>query len=591
VDRTLAGLPASPGIVVGPVYLLRWEIPEVGYRIIGDEAIPEEIERLRLAFGRAKERLRHIRARAEAQAGPDEAGIFDAQLMILEDPTLLTEVESVIHRNYGAEKAFDLVMLEHRQHFARQPHALLREKVSDLTDVHIRVLTALLDLPDHDPVDVPKGANAILLTHDLTPSLTVQLDREAIVGIATDGGTSTSHVAILARSLGLPAVLGLRDATTRLTGDERVVLDGFAGVLVVNPTDAEVDAYRARARRAAERQAELRHFAAAEPITKDGVRITVLANVDLPEEAESAAQSGAEGVGLMRTEFLVVGRATMPDEEEQYRSYARVVEAFAGQPVIIRTFDVGGDKLPAGTYPVEQNPFLGWRAIRMCLDESDLFKTQLRALLRAARHGDVRIMLPLVVTVDEVRRARTLISEAAEELAARGAAYNDSVPIGVMVETPAAAVAADTFARDVAFFSIGTNDLVQYTLAVDRGNANMASRFTPLHPAVLRLIQRIAEVGQANDLEVGVCGEMASDPLMAFALIGLGLRQLSVAPRSVALVKRLIRGVDVETAAAAAKEAMAASTAAAAERGLRRRLMAALADDPILGDNGLTQTA
>jgi phosphoenolpyruvate-protein phosphotransferase (PTS system enzyme I) len=591
VDLTLAGLPASPGIVVGPVYLLRWEVPDVGHRIIGDESIPEEIERLRLAFTRAKERLRLIRARAEAHAGPEEARIFDAQLMILEDPTLLDEVEAVIQRNYGAEKAFDLVMLEHRQQFSRHTHALLREKVTDLTDVHIRVLMALMDLPDHDPVDVPRGANAVLLTHDLTPSLTVQLDREAIVGIATDGGTSTSHVAILARSLGLPAVLGLRDATTRLTGDERVVLDGFAGVLVVNPTDAEVDAYRARARREAERQAELRHFAAAEPRTKDGVRITVLANVDLPEEAESAAQSGAEGVGLMRTEFLVVGRATMPDEEEQYRAYAKVVQAFGGKPVVIRTFDVGGDKLPAGTYPIEANPFLGWRAIRMCLDESELFKTQLRALLRAALHGDVRIMLPLVVTLDEVHRARTLIAEAAEELQARGAAYHESVTVGIMMETPAAAVAADTFAREVGFFSIGTNDLVQYTLAVDRGNANMASRFTPLHPAVLRLIQRIADVGQGNGLEVGVCGEMASDPLAAFALIGLGLRQLSVAPRSVALVKRLIRSIDAETAAAAAKEAVAAPTAAAAERGLRRRLSAALADDPLLDHNGLPASA
>ncbi len=591
MDHTLAGLPASPGIVVGPVYLLKWEVPDVGHRIIGDESIPEELERLRHAFVRAKERLRHIRARAEAHAGPEEARIFDAQLMILEDPTLLEEVEQVIHRNYGAEKAFDLVMLEHRQHFARQPHALIRERVSDLTDVHIRVLTALLDLPDHDPVDVPKGANAVLLTHDLTPSLTVQLDREAIVGIATDGGTSTSHVAILARSLGLPAVLGLRDATTRLTGDERVVLDGFAGVLVVNPTDSEVDSYRARARREAERQAELRHFALAEPITKDGVRINVLANVDLPEEAESAAQSGAEGVGLMRTEFLVVGRAAMPDEEEQYRAYAKVVEAFSGQPVVIRTFDVGGDKLPAYSYPVEANPFLGWRAIRMCLDESDLFKTQLRALLRAALHGDVRIMLPLVVTLDEVHRARTLIAEAAEELEARGVAYHDGVPVGVMVETPAAAVAADTFSRDVAFFSIGTNDLVQYTLAVDRGNANMASRFTPLHPAVLRLIHQIANVGEKHGLEVGVCGEMASDPLAAFALIGLGLRQLSVAPRSVALVKRLIRSIDSETAAAAAKEALTAPTAAAAERGLRRRLSAALGDDPLLGNNGLPSPA
>ncbi len=592
MEHTIAGLPASPGIVVGPVYLLRWEVPEVEYRIIADDVVPAEIARLHGAFARAKERLRLVRARAEAHAGPEEARIFDAQLMILEDETLVQEVESVIQRNYGAEKAFDLVMLEHRQHFARHAQPFLRERVSDLTDVHIRVLTALLGLPDHDPVDVPKGANAILLTHDLTPSLTVQLDREAIVGIATDGGTATLHVAILARSLGLPAVLGLRDATTRLSGDERVVLDGFTGTLVVNPTETEVDAYRARARREVERQAELRHFATAVPVTKDGVRITVLANVDLPEEADLAANSGAEGVGLMRTEFLVIGRAVMPDEEEQYRAYARVVAAFEGRPVIIRTFDVGGDKLPAGNYPLEANPFLGWRAIRMCLDEPELFKTQLRAVLRAALHGDVRIMLPMVVTLDEVRQARTLIAEAGEELARRGVPYREVVPLGVMMETPAAAVAADTFAHDVTFFSIGTNDLVQYTLAVDRGNANMASRFTPLHPAVLRLIQRIAEVGDSHGLEVGVCGEMASEPLMAFALIGLGLRQLSVAPRAVALVKRLIRGIDADAATAAAKEALAASTASASERGLRRRLLAALAGDPFLHtNNGLPGSA
>ena len=586
MDRTLVGVPASPGIVVGPVHLLTWEVPEVRYRIIADDAIDEEIARLRGAIARAKERLHHVRARAEAHAGPDEARIFDAQLMILEDETLVAEVESVIQRNYGAEKAFDLVMMEHRQNFARHAQAMLRERVSDLTDVHIRVLTALMGLPDHDPVDVPKGANVILVTHDLTPSLTVQLDREAIVGIATDAGTRTSHVAILARSLGLPAVLGLRDATTQLTGEEWVVLDGGKGVLVVNPTDAEVEAYRGKQRVEAEDLAELRQYASAEPVTVDGVRITLMSNVDLPEEADSAAQSGAEGVGLMRTEFLVVGRATMPDEDEQYRAYARVVDAFGGRPVVIRTYDVGGDKLPAGRYAVEANPFLGWRAIRMCIDEPELFKTQLRALLRAGLHGDVRIMLPLVITLDEIRQAKTLLAEAVEELAARGIACRETIPLGVMIETPAAAVAVDTFVRDVSFFSIGTNDLVQYTLAVDRGNVNLASRFTPLHPAVLRLIQRVADVGRAHGIEVSVCGEMASEPLMAFALVGLGLRQLSVAPRSVALVKRLIRRITVDAAVAAAKEALEAPTAQVAEQGLRRRLLAAVKDSGFLRDDG-----
>ncbi len=310
---------------------------------------------------------------------------------------------------------------------------------------------------------------------------------------------------------------------------------------------------------------ELRELADADPVTLDGERLVIRANVDLPEEAEHAATSGAEGVGLMRTEFLVVGRASMPDEEEQYRAYARVVDAFDGKPVIIRTFDVGGDKLPVGGFPVEPNPFLGWRAIRMCLDEPALFKTQLRALLRAATHGDVRIMLPLVVTVDEVRAARVLLEEAAAELRERGVPHRDEIPLGVMVETPAAAVAADTLARDVSFFSIGTNDLVQYTLAVDRGNALLAPRFTPLHPAVLRLIARVVEVAREANIDVAVCGEMASQPLMAYTLIGLGLRQLSVGARTVPAVKRIARGITASRAAAAATRALAAMSAAEAE--------------------------
>jgi phosphotransferase system enzyme I (PtsI) len=583
-EGRLVGMPASPGIVIGPVHLLLWEVPEVPHRIVPDEAIPAEVGRLHDAIEKAKARLQQVKVRAERHAGSEEAAIFEVQLMILSDGELISSVENLIKQNLSAEKAFDLVLIEWRQNFARHTAASLRERVGDLTDVHIRVLSILLGLPDHDPVDLPKGSNAILVTHDLTPSLTVQLDRDAISAIATDAGTRTSHVAILARSLGLPAVVGLRDATTRVTGGQNIILDGSSGVIILDPTNDQVEAYSDRARRELATTAELQALSLAEPVTLDGVRITLRANVDLPEEADAAAHSGAEGVGLMRTEFLIVGRATMPDEEEQYKAYTRVVKAFGDHPIVIRTFDIGGDKLPVGGFPSEPNPFLGWRAIRMCLDEPEIFKTQLRALLRAAMHGDVRIMLPLVVTVDEVRQARRLLEAAAAELDARGVDYRHDLPLGVMVETPAAALGADTLIGEVAFFSIGTNDLVQYTLAVDRGNANLASRFTPLHPAVLRLIRRTVEVGAEHGLDVSVCGEMASQPIMAFALIGLGVRSLSVAARSVPLVKAIVRGVSAQIAEEAAQAALGTKTARDSERELRSRLLNAFGDADFLRD-------
>lgn len=584
MDRRIQGIPASPGIVVGYVHLLRWEVPEVRHRIIADESVAEEIERLHAALARARERLQNLRERVEARAGAEEAAIFDVQLSILDDRELVRGVEELVRQNIAAEKAFDLVMLEWRTRFARHASPMLREKVGDVTDVHIRVLSILLGLPDHDPVDLPPGANAILVTHDLTPSLTVQLEKHAIVAIATDAGTRTSHVAILARSLGLPAIVGLRTATAELRGGERVVLDGSTGMLAINPSDDEIAAYHERQREEAVAEAALADMAALEAITLDGVRVTLRANVDIPEEAEAAARSGAEGVGLMRTEFLVVGRASMPDEDEQYRAYRRVVEAFAGFPVIIRTFDIGGDKLPIGGFPTEANPFLGWRAIRMCLDQPEMFKTQLRALLRAAVHGDLRIMLPLIVSLDEVLAARALLDQAARELSERGVEFRADVPLGVMIETPAAAVASDTLTREVDFFSIGTNDLVQYTLAVDRGNANLAPRFTPLHPAVLRLIKRTVEVADLGDIEVSVCGEMASQPLMAFALLGLGVRQMSVAPRSVPLVKQIVRSVTAAHAKLAASAALRSLTAEQARHELARRLADVIGDAPYLYD-------
>jgi phosphoenolpyruvate-protein phosphotransferase (PTS system enzyme I) len=588
MDRSLRGIPASPGIAVGLVHVLLWEVPQFEHRSVSDEDIPREMQRFDDAIERAKERIRQISHRVEAAAGKEEAAIFEAQRMLLEDPALLQGVRAYVKQNFAAEAAFDLEMYEWRQRFQRHSNAFMRERANDLTDVHIRVLAILLDLPDHDPVDLPKGAKAVLVTHDLTPGLTVQLDRDAIVGIATDAGTRTSHVAILARSLGLPAIVGLRTATEELKGGERVILDGTSGLLVINPSHEDVEIYRERAHQEEVADAELARLASLEPITTDGVRITLRANVDLPEEAELAATMGVEGVGLMRTEFLVVSRATMPDEEEQYNAYRRVIEAFDGKPVVIRTFDIGGDKLPVGGYPTEANPYLGWRAIRMCLDQPELFKTQLRALVRAANHGDVRIMLPLVVTVGEVRAARALLNEAREELRARGVPFKSFIPLGVMIETPAAAIAADMFIKDCSFFSIGTNDLVQYTLAVDRGNANLAQRFTALHPAVLRLIRRTVEVGEGAGLDVAVCGEMASQPLMSFALIGLGLRELSVNARSVPLVKRVVRSVSAAAAAEAAERALAADSAHEAEEILAVALRAAVGDAQFLRDGMAT---
>jgi phosphoenolpyruvate-protein phosphotransferase (PTS system enzyme I) len=579
VERILVGIPASPGIVVGPAHVLLWEVPPVRLRLVPPEQIDMEIAHFHDALAKARDRVAHLRARVEQHVGIEEARIFEAQALILQDTEIIDKVELLIrHDHFAAESAFDLTMNQWRSEFARSASPMIRERVGDLVDVHIRVLSLMLGLPDHDPGDVPKGANAILVTHDLTPSLTVQLDREAIAGVATDAGTRISHVAILARSLGLPAVVGLRDGTQRIKAGDRLILDGGAGVLAINPTDAGIGQYQERQRQLAAMEAQDALMAGEEPVTQDRVRLLLRANVDLPEDAPFAAQSGADGVGLMRTEFLVVGRATMPDEEEQYRAYRRVVEAFDGHAVIIRTYDIGGDKLPVGGFPAEPNPFLGWRAIRMCLDEPELFRAQLRALLRAAQHGDVRIMLPLVITLDEVLRARELLEESARELTERGVPHRASVPLGVMVETPAAAVAADTLAPHVDFFSIGTNDLTQYTLAIDRGNANLASRFTPLHPAVLRLIRRIADVGMEHGLDVGVCGEMASQPLMAYALIGLGIRQLSVAPRSVARMKRVVRRITVRAATEAANEAMDAGTADRAEVVLRHRLLSELGD-------------
>ena len=461
--------------------------PTCAHRIIPDESVARR-DRAPARRDRAGEgaAARSSAQRVEATPARRRRRSSTCSCRFSTTASSLRGVEELIRQNLGAEKAFDLVMLEWRTHFARHAAPMLRERVGDLTDVHIRVLSLLLDLPDHDPVDLPTGSNAILVTHDLTPSLTVQLDRASIAGIATDAGTRTSHVAILARSLGLPAVVGLRDATHAAHG--RRARRCSTAARACSPStrrDAEIDAYRERARAGGGRRGRAR---ASSPRSRrsplDGVRITLRANVDLPEEAEAAARSGAEGVGLMRTEFLVVGRATMPDEDEQYRAYARVVEAFAGRAgghphLRHRRRQAAGRRLPA-----EPNPFLGWRAIRMCLDQPEMFK---RAAPRAAARRGARRRAHHAAARRHARRgaagAHAARARRRASCARAACRFRADVPLGVMIETPAAAVAArHARAATSTFFSIGTNDLVQYTLAVDRGNANLASRFTPLHP-------------------------------------------------------------------------------------------------------------
>jgi phosphotransferase system enzyme I (PtsI) len=573
-QRLMRGVAVSPGVGVGPALVVRWEVPSVPERNIARGEVDAEIERLRDALEWSRERVRRVRERALERVGPDEARIFDAQLMMLQDEDLVAGVERLIRDNhFTAERAFAVKILEWRGLWMSRANTTLTERVADLTDVEIRVLGRLMDLPERDVLDARPDAPVVIVARDLTPSLTLQMDRSAVLAIVCEGGTRTSHAAILAHSLGIPAVMAVQGALERVSTGDRVVVDGWAGTVQVRPTPGEVQAVETRDRRRRGLDRELAAGAQQPAVTIDAVPVCVRANLDLPEELDGAVQSGADGIGLMRTEFLVVGRSRMPTEDEQAALYARIGAAFPGHDVVVRTFDIGGDKFPtAFRASADANPFLGWRAIRVCLDEPDIFRPQIRAILRAAAHARVKLMIPLVTSVEEVEQTRDLVEKEARSLRRAGAEAAASVPLGVMVETPAAAVLVDRLVEVADFLSVGSNDLTQYTLAVDRSNARLASRFDPHHPAVLRLLRDVAAVGAAAGREVSLCGEMASDPVSAFLLLGLGYRVLSVAAPSLPLVKWLVRDVAAGDAAAAAQAALAARTSGEGLAGLREAL-------------------
>ena len=580
-DRLLRGVGVSPGIAIGPALVVASSLPDVPHRVVPRSQVGKEVRRLRAAVRDVQRHVLEIKERAAQRAGPDEARIFDAQLLMLEDEDFIGAIEDLIRENHlTAEKAFEFKALEQRDAWMSVGSARLKDRIADMNGVMIRVVRHLMHLGNDDLEGVTQPS--IVVAREVFPGLTVQLDRSQVIAIASEEGTRTSHAAILAHSMGMPAVMGIMGALARITSGTVLLLDGTRGTVLLDPTPAEIAEAKALGLRDQARGIELERGVSLPAVTTDGVRVALRGNVDLPEEIDAARTHGAEGVGLLRTEFFITGHTALPTEDEQARYFSKVGKAFPGHPVVIRSYDLGGDKFPAAFQaPNEANPFLGWRAIRVCLDHPDLFRGQIRAVLRAAAEAQIHLMIPLVTRLSEVQRTRELVAEEGAQLAREGVRAAASVPVGVMVETPAAAVLADRFAAESDFLSVGTNDLTQYTLVVDRGNARLAERFTPHDPSVLRLLKQIADAACAARKPASVCGEMASDPLSAFLLIGLGYETLSVAPPALPRIRWLVRQLSRGRAAAAAAAALEARTEVEVLEILRSGI-AACGVDPLL---------
>lgn len=563
-EKKCKGIPASDGIAVGPAFCY---IPaELAVPVCAAGSADEEISRFGAARERARVELQGLYEAIEKRAGSEEASIFLAHQEMLTDPALEEKVRELVETGQTAEQALEKATQELSSLLAGMDDELFAARALDVKDVGRRVLRILLGLPDTALSAVTEPS--IIVAEDLTPSDTASLDPSLTLGFITAQGGLTSHSAILARTLGLPAIVGmgagLLDAVSSGT---HLVMDGRSGDMIVEPAPETVAYYKEiKAKRETQNQI-LKVAAEKEAVTANGRRVEVAANIGEVSSARAAMEYGAEGIGLLRTEFLYLEDTQPPSEEKQYRTYRTIFEMMAGRPVIVRTLDIGGDKPPSYLpFPDELNPFLGWRAIRISLDEPDLFKTQLRAILRAAIGHHARIMFPMVSDLDELRRAREIVETVKQDLAVDSVEYAFDVPVGIMVETPAAAVLVDVLADASDFFSLGTNDLTQYTLAVDRGNARVSGLFQPLHPAVLRLIRQTIEVGHTKGKWVGMCGELAGMPRAIPILLGLGLDEFSMNPRAIPEAKHLIGKFTDEKAGAIAQEALSLGTAAEIER-------------------------
>ena len=543
-EQRFTGIPVAPGIAHCAVMVQWEEDEEIALRKIEPHELPEEIARFESALIATRAELLEIQQRIVNAIGSTDASIFDAHLLVVEDRTLIDEVLRNLDRERcNVEYIFHQVAEKYCRTLAQIDDPYLRERVVDIEDVTRRVIRHLLGKASRNPATHDR--QHIIVAHNLTPSDTAQLNRELVMGFATEIGSKTSHTAIMARSLEIPAIVGLHGICHQLTSGDDVLLDGYSGTLILNPspqTLAEYGRIESAKEEVVERLELIRETAST---TLDGRHIVLSANIDLPQELDDVATSGAEGIGLYRTEFLYLNRMEPPDEEEQFEHYRLAAERSKPNGVIIRTLDIGGDKTTQSLHlPEEQNPFLGCRAIRFCLLNPEIFKTQLRAILRAATFGNVKIMYPMISGVDELRQANAVLEESKAELAARGVPFHPYIEVGVMIEIPSAVLAADHLAREAAFFSIGTNDLIQYTFAVDRVNDRIAHLYNPTHPAILRMIKMAVDAAHANGIWTGVCGEMAGDVLLTPLLVGLGVDELSAASAIVPRVKKAIQSLD-----------------------------------------------
>ncbi len=554
----IKGIAASSGIAIGKAY--RLVEPDLSFQKTTVEDSEKEISRFRDSLRIAKSQLEAIRDHAREALGPDKAEIFEAHLLILNDPEIVAPIEDKIkNEKMNAEAALQETTDMFIGIFEQMDNEYMRERAADIRDVRKRVLAGLLNVTIPNPSMISE--EVIIVAEDLTPSDTAQLNRKFVKGFTTDIGGRTSHSAIMARSLEIPAVVGTKTATKDIQNGDFLILDGLSGEVHINPTEELIEEYK---KKQADYEAQLAEWAKLvnEPsISKDDVQVELVANIGTPKDVEGALHNGAEGVGLFRTEFLYMGRDELPSEEDQFAAYKAVLEGMEGRPVVVRTLDIGGDKkLSYLPLPEEMNPFLGHRAIRLCLDRTDIFRTQLRALLRASVYGKLKVMFPMIATLNEFREAKKLFLEEKDNLAKEGIPTADHIELGIMVEIPSTAVLADQFAKEVDFFSIGTNDLIQYTMAADRMNEQVSYLYQPYNPSILRLVKMVIDASHKEGKWTGMCGEMAGDETAVPLLLGLGLDEFSMSATSILKARSLIRKLSKAEMEKLAQEALQKST-------------------------------
>ena len=562
----ISGIPASPGIVFGKALVLKEEKIVLDMQKIKDSQVDEEIARFYAGREVAVEQLNSIKERAYQSLGEEKAAIFEGHLMILEDEELEEEIIDYLRSNHvNAAVATNVVIDQQVAILSEIDDEYLKERAGDIRDIGNRLIKNILGMHIVDLGEI--NEEAILVAYDLTPSETAQLNLDKVLGFVTDIGGRTSHTSIMARSLELPAIVGTNNVTELVNTGDFLILDALNNVVYVNPSQEDIQRLKALQAKLADEKAELAKLKDLPALTLDGHRVDVVANIGTIRDIEGAERNGAEGVGLYRTEFLFMDRDQLPTEEEQFIAYKEVVEAMNGNLVILRTMDIGGDKeLPYLDLPKEMNPFLGWRAIRIALDRREILNAQLRAVLRASAYGRLAVMFPMIISVEEIRELKSVIEELKVELRNEGKAFDENIQIGVMVETPSAAVNAKFLAKEVDFFSIGTNDLTQYTLAVDRGNELISHLYNPMSPSVLSLIKQVIDASHAEGKWTGMCGELAGDERATVLLLGMGLDEFSMSAISVPRIKKLIRNVNYQDAKLLAEKALQQPTAAEIER-------------------------